>query len=681
MLARFRIHGDNIVECERIAKLIIAETRPNHIRTLLSSPSAIIFYFDFDYNSYRFYWQLELLPGFNKAGRSRWKGDIFDALKRNGSFLDETPDALVTRVHQNVETILYAVEFCSALQAGNQAWQRSGRAFSTGRTGCPYLYIVDFVKYELDSLTRQRKALRFPNPAVPYSYINFSKQTGNFIAQVYVRSEEFDSSQDKLLRGFNENDFAEKELASYIVKRMCGFDTHHEEKVILQKNLNVVMFLAQISKSNTNFTPKQWKQLYMSPYDIVRFSVENSTFNFHKIITEKGHHGKSGDFLNLVDTYSVGLASRDLPFGIIPASRRHEFINALSFLYPDYDRNILNKIAAGNSDLILCLIKGFKPRGDDNRPDRGILPLAAMLSSSDIEIMTYIYGPVIAGNLNSLIHNPQKLAASNGLWKSILALSNYVALDVPVLGAEYTDAEFILDTAALKKYYTAVTPNPYGLTRKYFSSIPQSFHEDDVDSGIHFIFTHLLSSVCFEGMCNPPGGDWSGLSVLYNGYELRWLSLPRVSVNVNGKRPDHVLELFGVFAKPLLLSIESKERSLDLESNVGNGLVNYIRNLMNYIPNVKRIYDPSVSYPWQQGDFLVNSDDFEIITAAAYLRKSAQANSTVFCNSNCDMLFIMEPGGNAWEVEIVPNTPQAMLMKIFIINNLGRFPSGGITVF
>jgi hypothetical protein len=189
---KFRIHGDNIVECERVAKLILCETNPESIEISLMSPSTIVYNIQFTYYGHQYSWQLELLPGFNKAGRRRWDADIFASLKNNGSFLDETPDAIVAYMEDEMETILYAVEFCSALQAGNQAWQRSGRAFSTGRTGCPYLYIVDFVNYELNPKTRKRKALRFPNPAVPYSYINFSKDTGNFVAQIYTRSAEFD---------------------------------------------------------------------------------------------------------------------------------------------------------------------------------------------------------------------------------------------------------------------------------------------------------------------------------------------------------------------------------------------------------------------------------------------------------------------------------------------------------
>lgn len=199
----FRIHGDNIVECERIADLILRETQPSGVDIFLSSPSTMEYHIDFEYCGDCFSCQIDLLPGFNKAGRHRWQGNIFKALKDNGSFLDETPDAIVTRVDGENETILFAIEFCSALQAGNQAWQRNGRAFSTGRAGCPYLYIVDFVKYELDPKTRERKALRFPNPAVPYSYIHFSLETGNFVAQVYVRSEEFDKSRDAALHGFD----------------------------------------------------------------------------------------------------------------------------------------------------------------------------------------------------------------------------------------------------------------------------------------------------------------------------------------------------------------------------------------------------------------------------------------------------------------------------------------------
>lgn len=668
----FRIHGDNIVECERIAKLILDETAPSSIDISLMSPSTMVYIIRFDYLGRHFEWQLELLPGFNKAGRSRWETNIFTCLKNNGSFLDETPDAIVTYVENGLETILYAIEFCSALQAGNQAWQRSGRAFSTGRTGCPYIYIVDFVNYELDPKTRERKSLRFPNPVVPYSYINFSADSENFVAQLYVRSAEFDKHAEPKLRGFDEDNFAESELSRYIVKRMCGFDTSEEEASILQKSLNIVLFLASSLRPSTNFTPAQWSQLYTDQQRIVDFSLRNPRFNFRKRISGKGHHGNSAALLDFVESLSVGLASKDLPFGIIPAANRRRLANGIHRLYPTYDANVLDSISSDHSDLILCMIKGFKPGGDDNRPDRGILPLAAMLASTDIEVMTYIYGPVVERNFNTLMANPQRLAASNGFWRAILSLSNYIALDVPVLttpASNIFDAEVLLDNSALKEHYVAQRPDENGLTQIAFSSIPRSFHEDDVDAGIHFLFAHLLHEVCFEGMCNPPGGDWSGLSVISGNHEVRWLSLPRVSEEVDGKRPDHVLELFGVFEYPVLLSIESKERSFDLEENVGEGLINYIQNLMHYVPNVERLVHP---YPgtWTKSEHLVDFNAFEVISAAAYLRGSAQANRTVFEHSNCDMLFIMKPVAHGWEIEIVAATYTAEILKAFIRNQV-----------
>jgi hypothetical protein len=676
----FRIHGDNIVECERIVKIIVDETDPATIKTYLVSPSTIVTEITFIYQCHTFHWKLEMLPGFNKAGRRRWEGNVFDALRDNGSFLEETPDAIITSVDAGKETILCAMEFCSALQAGNQAWQRSGRAFSTGRTGCPYLYIVDFVKYELDSSTRKRKALRFPNPAVPYSYISFSQQTNNFVAQVYVKSEEFDKTRDRSLIDFNEGDFADKELAAFIVKTMAGFNTTAEEESILQKNLNVVSFLAKSSRPSTNFTSYQWETLYETPNDnIISYSLRESTFNFHKTITAKGHHGKSPEMLDLIDAYSVGLASRDLPFGIIPASKRRSFVLELANLYPSFDRRIISKLAQGSKDLILCLIKGFKPRGDDNRPDRGILPLAVMLTGNDTEIMTYIYGPVIEENYNKLINHPRQLAASNGLWKSIIALSDYVALDVPILSYRDRDEELLLDTSDLKQEYTQINPSPYGLTRPVFSSIPREYHEDDVDTGIHYLFAHLLHRICFEGMCNPPGGDWSGMSVLDKDYEVRWLSLPRVSIEVNGKRPDHVLQIFGVAQRPVLLAIESKERAIDLEPDVGNELINYIVNLMDYIPSVERKVRPALT-DWRQSDEQVDANDYIMISAAAYLESEALLPSAVFRNSNCDMLFVMEPIDRGWNVNILCQTESAEILKNYLKRNVSALGNSAIYI-
>ena len=78
-----------------------------------------------------------------------------------------------------------------------------------------------------------------------------------------------------------------------------------------------------------------------------------------------------------------------------------------------------------------------------------------------------------------------------------------------------------------------------------------------------------------------------------------------------------------MFNKPLLLSIESKERSVDLEKDVGTKLVTYIKNLMEFIPSAKRKVTPVIG-EWVWGDKKVDFNKFETISAAAYLKKYAE---------------------------------------------------------
>lgn len=675
----FRIHGDNIVECERIANLIINASTPKIVNYQLSFPSTISIHFDFQYKKSDYSFTIDLLPGFNKANRKRWRNNIFNALKKNGSFLEETPDSIVTKVENNVETILFSIEFCSALQAGNQAWQRSGRAFSTGLSFCPYIYIVDFVNYELDSYTRQRKSLRFPSPAVPYSYINFSHNIKNFVAQAYIRACEFGIQSDSYLDKFNCDDFAEKDLQSFILKKLLGKNTQDEEKNILNKNVNISLFLAKKSEPDKALTQNQWKQLVQSNMDIVNFSINNVSFPMAKKITKKGAHGKSYDFVNLVKELSVGLVSKDFPIGIIPQKNRRKFADKLGILYKSFDNAILNSIGMENSPLIICILKGFKPKGDDNRPDRGLLPLAQMLTSQKLDIFTYIYGPVFNANFNLLKTDINKITSQNGLWNAVIKLSNYVALDVPLLKGNEKDGELLIDTTSMKKATLSNINYQSTLSQIYFPSVPYEYHEDDVDTGIHFIFAHLLKDFCFEGMCNPPGGDWSGLSIINKKLENRWISLPRVSEQINGKRPDHVIQLF-YDNKQTLLVIESKEKSIDLEKDVGINLKNYIKHLMNFKPSVVREYK-NEKFHWEIGSKKLDYDSYEVISAAAYIKSKSQLSSEVFENSKCDLLFIMEPTTQGWNIKISTQNQKAEQLKKILEQKINRIKNSNILIF
>lgn len=91
---------------------------------------------------------------------------------------------------------------------------------------------------------------------------------------------------------------------------------------------------------------------------------------------------------------------------------------------------------------------------------------------------------------------------------------------------------------------------------------------------------------------------------------------------------------------------------------------------MEYVPSAQRQISPS-SGEWCWGDHKIRFDDFETISAAAYLRDYAEPASTVF-KKNCEILFVMDPIMNknriGWEIEIIPSTKRGSVVKSFIID-------------
>jgi hypothetical protein len=663
----YRVHGDNIVECERVADYITRSVEVLSLTKALSSLACLTVNIDFEYAGTRNQWAIEMFPGFSKDNRSqRWQSNIFEALKANGSFLDETPDVVVTKVENGRETVLFAIEFCSALQAGNQAWQRSGRAYSIGRTTCPYIYIVDFVKYELDSKTRGRKALRFPNPAVPFSYISFSKQTGGFAAQAYIKAEEFRQT-DEVFGAFENDWFSETLICDFIIKKMLGASTTQTELKILENNFNVVTFLASRGSGSNSFSVDDWQSIFDSESDILEYAKGMTDgFNFAKKVSQKAQAegSKIGEFSAVIREMSVGIASKDLPFGLLPSDKIADFVNKLKIIYPAIaaEFDVLNSIS---EDCLVCMIKGFKPRGDDNRPDRGVLPLIAMLTSEKVYVLSYIYGPLIERNYRLLLSDPIRLSEISGFWRAFLSLSDFLLLDAPLLGVDEIVHRFIDNRNVKQTYISQETTGNFEIAA--IPNMPNNYREDDVDTVLHYMFSHLLDDT-FEGMCNPPGGDWSGLSVRLDDCEYRWLSLPRVS-NAS-KRPDHVAELFVPDDKPILFVVESKERGTDLETDIGNRLKGYLHWLMSFTPSVSKSDDGE----WCDAERGVDPENFEIISAGAYIDDSRYNNQRILENSKCDLLFLFTPDAENgyWKIEILAseNSPVAAKIKRILLEQL-----------
>ena len=170
----YRIHGDNILECERTLSILCKAI--NAKVTILNSPAYKPVY---RLQSNEIEFEVELL-----SGHDRWGVSLGEQIMRNGGILRENADSYFSLIHNGKEHILFAFEYCSALPAGNNAWQRNGRALSSIQASIPYFYFAELGGPELDA-DRNMKAPRYPNPIVPFSYISASVGYSSFCIPVY----------------------------------------------------------------------------------------------------------------------------------------------------------------------------------------------------------------------------------------------------------------------------------------------------------------------------------------------------------------------------------------------------------------------------------------------------------------------------------------------------------------
>ena len=233
-LRKFTLHGDNVVECDRVFNLIV-ESVSNELLSLdgpygsPTNPSYTI-----ELSNGGGINEITFFPGFD-----RWNFDVKSIVKTKGGILRESPDILISETTNNKEEILFAIEYSAALPAGNQAWQRSGRAYSYGLARIPYFYIVELGGYELDA-KRNKKAPRFPNPAVPFSYVCHTRAVRSPVLPVFRESPAIDVCKRKEL----ECVFGNTELKH--VMRSIFFDTCIEDS--LQQLENKAVGIYSISR-------------------------------------------------------------------------------------------------------------------------------------------------------------------------------------------------------------------------------------------------------------------------------------------------------------------------------------------------------------------------------------------------------------------------------------------------
>ncbi|WP_024621589.1 hypothetical protein [Metaclostridioides mangenotii] len=463
---------------------------------------------------------------------------------------------------------------------------------------------------ELDS-DRKLKSGRLPNPLVPFSYITANiNYEDSIIAPIYIPSPTISDNNLDLYK----NCFINDEDLNIIYGLITGNKEIYllNSKYIRNKSLEITKLLIDNRRIKDTLTSEQ---LFMLLDLIMKSSskllFEKDIMKWSKSITINLTDSMENIF-KYCKNYCYAMGSKTLPFCLIPEDKKNEFISLLDSIYKD--KNIIDKIKNSKKPIALVWIAGFKPRGDDSRPDRGLLPLFKMLFGDEYTVLSLIFGPMKNTAINTLINNPHKLINSNGLWKSLYTQSDYIIVDNYISGTSDLGLCKIFGTNTYTIASNNIIYNPC-------STIPK-LGEDDIDTIIHSIFRTFFNNnfssdttFIYESLCNPPGGDWSGIEFLdiTRNILFRWSSLPRVSGE--DKRPDHIVQF-----KDKFLIVESKLYKRNLECNIGPRLKNYVRKLVN-IPAIAYKNYPLGNWTLNNNT-IANTYNYDYLSAIAFLKNN-----------------------------------------------------------
>jgi len=662
---KLRIHGDNILECEHAMYLIAEALSCDAKKVEFVGGSAYSPMYRISSNNSNF--EIQLFPGYG-----RWKFDITKFLMDRGAVLREATDAIITKLvvkdGQLYEDPVLSMEFCGALPAGNNAWQRCGRAVASAYAKIPYLYYAELGGLELGT-DRKEKASRYPNPLIPFAYLSLGQVEKSVAIPVYIPSPSAKSDTYSLF----EECFGYNDALLLIKNLILGESAEIPVKSLEEKAEKVVEILASQRKRNDVLSPEKFKVFKNKITGLDKanwLSTEKMPWNKKtglKTLTKSFQ-----SLLSVTQKCAVAVGSKDMPICLIPAHDRKEYGNKIREIYgKEVDDKFVKWIENSDSPLVCIWVAGFKPRGDDSRPDRGLVPLGRMIFGKDeVDIMSIVYGPAKPSAWAKLDSDIDSLSKTNGLWEAILGLSNALIVDSPT-------SKSLKSHGYLLKKEIGISTN---MLLRASGDVPL-FGEHDVDSTLHLLFSNKFQNGVYEGLCNPPGGDWSGISVcdFKTKNEYRWSSLPRVS-GEDTKRPDHLIQFEN---SSLLLAIESKDSLSSLEDNIGPRLNEYIERLIKINPNsTKTGIEKWASF----------SDDFshqlKIISGAAF--RTTDVNDLVKAQKkgNLDivfgidfketdlskMLILIGP-----EAELIRNDIMFMAEKYksvlnieFVSNNLGK---------
>ncbi|MBU4270597.1 MAG: hypothetical protein KKA28_01850 [Planctomycetes bacterium] len=351
----FHIHGDNIVECDRTLRLVELALADQLSSVAGPSGSPVCPSFTFQIRGKNKPWQFTFFPGFG-----RWKEDILQLVRSRGGNLREAADSIITGVTSDREEPLLAIEYCGALPAGNQAWQRNGRAYSFGCARIPYVYVAEIGGYELD-LQRTRKAPRLPNPAVPFSYLSYSLSQETPVIPVFIASP---GTGQESRRDYAEI-FADSELIRLVRAVLFNEPVCDVVKALNKKVVALVGLRASLCRPERSLSPEEWVEAYQTiegKATLVEYLLKAKPLAWSKKTSIKSLTPSAKQLMKIASRHAIGMTSRDLPICVVSGDKRSEFSEDVKGLYKKLPEQFMEWLARP-VPLTICWVLGFKPRG------------------------------------------------------------------------------------------------------------------------------------------------------------------------------------------------------------------------------------------------------------------------------------------------------------------------------
>ena len=165
--------------------------------------------------------------------------------------------------------------------------------------------------------------------------------------------------------------------------------------------------------------------------------------------------------------------------------------------------------------------------------------------------------------------------------------------------------------------------------------------------------------------CNPPGGDWSGVSFhnKVSNSEIGYLTLSRTPDQETNKRPDHI---YHDIEDDNIIIIESKtlSNSLYKEKGVGEKMVHWTRYLLTHKPQVKKDSSGFWTTKTIESDKLTKVN---FIKCGAFLSENETNSYLMDLMQQCslDYIFLYKSFGKSWEIKLFSNNLNKSIPKCF----------------